>query len=113
MTPPTGSAERRAGGSGRVVWARRRGRLADSLEVEPERFAPPPERFVAVAASADARFSLRLPGRDRGRFSSTPPSSVIGRESRVKASGYRPTGRARREVRRQPAGGKDRARGGN
>jgi hypothetical protein len=47
------------------------------LEVERERFAPAPERFAAVPASADARFSLRLPGRDRGRFSSTPPSSVI------------------------------------
>jgi hypothetical protein len=47
------------------------------LEVDPDRFAPAPEPFAVVAASADARFSLRLPGRDRGRFSSTPPSSVI------------------------------------
>ena len=40
------------------------------------------------AAPADARFSLRLPGRDRGRFPSTPPSSVIGKESSPQGSGY-------------------------
>jgi len=28
-------------------------------------------------ASADARFSLRVPGRERGKLPSTPPSSAI------------------------------------
>jgi hypothetical protein len=70
MTLPTGSAERRAGVCFRGVWARRRGPLDDPFDVELERVA-------AVVEPADARFSLRLPGRDLGRFPSTPPSSVI------------------------------------
>jgi hypothetical protein len=71
MTSPTGSPDRAAVGCRRRSWARGRG----LLDV---RFAARPERFPAAPAPADARFSLRLPGRERGRFSSTPPSSVIG-----------------------------------
>src|SRR5215218_4079719 len=41
------------------------------------------------AARGDGgRFSLRLPGRELGRFPSTPSSSVIGKESSPRRSGY-------------------------
>jgi hypothetical protein len=104
MTSPTGSPDRAAVGCRRPSWARGRGLDDDRFAVGPERsaavsdrFAVGPERSAAAAAPADARFSLRLPGRERGRFSSTPPSSVIGRESRVNASGYRGSNRAHRK----------------
>jgi hypothetical protein len=41
------------------------------------RVVAPARRFGAVPDPGAARFALRFPGRDRGRFSSTPPSSVI------------------------------------
>jgi hypothetical protein len=72
MTPPTGSGcERSAdGGAGRPVGFRvSRARFAGRLVAG--------RAFGGGADAAFVRFSLRLPGRERGRFSSTPPSSVI------------------------------------
>ena len=52
------------------------------------------ERSAAAGGGFDAaagfagRFSLRLPGRERGKFPRTPPSSVIGKESSPPGSGY-------------------------
>jgi hypothetical protein len=54
-----------------------------------------PVRSARVAAFASVplvRFALRRPGREFGRFSSTPPSSVMGHESSA--------GRARYSIRR-------------
>jgi hypothetical protein len=41
--------------------------------------------------AADSRFELRFPGRELGRFPSTPPSSVMDGDSSSARSGY--TGR--------------------
>ena len=43
---------------------------------------------VAVLLSLRVRFSLRDPGRERGRFPSTPPSSAMADESRPRRPGY-------------------------
>jgi hypothetical protein len=41
------------------------------------RFAASSAGLPAARDASPARFSLRFPGRERGRFSSTPPSSGI------------------------------------
>jgi hypothetical protein len=77
MTLPTGSFDRPAAGVRGRSSGRRRGRLDDRVVAAPDWLVG---RFPAASdcfAPADARFSLRLPGRDRGRFPSTPPSSAI------------------------------------
>jgi hypothetical protein len=43
--------------------------------------------FAGLPAAA-SRFSLRLPGRELGRFPSTPPSSVMDGDSISARSGY-------------------------
>jgi hypothetical protein len=39
-------------------------------------------------AAAESRFALRLPGRELGRFPSTPPSSAMDSDSSSARSGY-------------------------
>jgi hypothetical protein len=46
------------------------------------------ERGFAPAAPAESRFALRFPGRELGRFPSTPPSSAMAGDSRRARSGY-------------------------
>jgi hypothetical protein len=77
--------------------------------------AAAPGRSVAAlgaswpgSASAPARFSLRFPGRERGRFSITPPSSAIAGSLELIAVGYSDYSRGmeRRKSRSgAPAGG--------
>jgi hypothetical protein len=57
---------------------------------------PPASAFVAAAFAAfaglpapESRFALRFPGRELGRFPSTPPSSDMAGDSRPRGSGYR------------------------
>jgi hypothetical protein len=45
-----------------------------------------PAAGVAASGVSPARFALRRPGLDRGRFPSTPLSSLIGAQSRVTGS---------------------------
>jgi hypothetical protein len=49
----------------------------------------------AAAVAADfagrSRFALRFPGRELGRFSSTPPSSAMDGDSSSASPGYTPT----------------------
>ena len=64
-----------------------------ALEVRGGFAAAPPlaSAFVAALAAALAgrsRFALLLPGREFGRFPSTPPSSVMDGDSRDARSGY-------------------------
>jgi hypothetical protein len=50
-----------------------------------------PARFPAAArgfAAPESRFALRFPGRELGRFPSTPPSSVMDGDSSSARSGY-------------------------
>jgi hypothetical protein len=41
-----------------------------------------------AALAAESRFALRLPGRELGRFPSTPPSSAMDSDSSSARSGY-------------------------
>jgi hypothetical protein len=57
---------------------------------------PPASAFAAAASAAfaglpaaESRFALRFPGRELGRFPSTPPSSAMAGDSRRGGSGYR------------------------
>jgi hypothetical protein len=67
MAPPTGSPAPEADCGGREVVG------LDGADVS----AFGGEELLARAAVFSVRFSLRCPGRERGRFPSTPPSSAI------------------------------------
>jgi hypothetical protein len=51
-------------------------------------FAAALAALFAGRAAAASRFTLRLPGREFGRFPSTPPSSVMDGDSISARSGY-------------------------
>jgi hypothetical protein len=57
---------------------------------ERARFAAglPSASAFAAALAAESRFALRLPGRELGRFPSTPPSSAMDSDSSSARSGY-------------------------
>src|SRR2546423_1469379 len=87
---PTGSPEWLSAGSPECVARSRLGAALDAFPLGAGFAAFAPLRSAREAALAELvaeRFALRCPGRERGRFSSTPSSSVMSGSLERRAPG--------------------------